>query len=52
MQKQLPRRLNWVDEESENNEDKDKEEQYVLGIDGSGSPPFTMKGKIYKKSFA
>ena len=33
---------------------KDKnedEEQYVLGIDGSGSPPFMMKGKINRKKF-
>ena len=51
-QKQPPRRVNWVEEESENDEDKNEdEEQYVLGIDGSGSPPFMMKGKINRKKF-
>ena len=42
--------MNWVEEESENDEDKNEdEEHYVLGIDGSGSPPFMMKGKINRK---
>ena len=44
--------MNWVEEESENEEDKNEdEEKYVLGIDGSGSPPFMMKGKINRKKF-
>ena len=50
-QKQPPWRVNWVEEESENDEDKKEEEQYVLGIDGSGSPPFMMKGKINRRKF-
>ena len=37
-QKQLPRRVNWVEEEQEDDEDKEDEEQYVLGIDGNESP--------------
>ena len=49
--KQPPRRVNWVAEESEKDEDNHEEEQYVLGIDGSGSPPFMMKGKINRKKF-
>ena len=51
-QKQPPRQLNWVDEESDNDENNNEEEQYVLGIDCSGSPPFMMEGKINKKNFA
>ena len=46
-QKQAPRRVNGVDEESDNQDEK--EEQYVLGIDGGGSPSFMMKGKINRK---
>ena len=48
-QKQAPRRVNWVDEESDNQDEE--EDQYVLGIDGGGSPPFMMKCKINRKKF-
>ena len=50
-QKQPPRRVNSVEEEPEDDEDIEEEEQYVLGIDGNGSPPFMMKGKINRKKF-
>ena len=48
-QKQAPRRETWVDEESVNNDKQEEEEQYVLGIDGWGSPPFMMKCKRNRK---
>ena len=51
-QKQPPRRVNLIEEEEEQKSDEDtSEEQYVLGIDGSGSPPFMMKGKINRNKF-
>ena len=45
-----PRRINWVeaDDEQETTEEQDQE-QYILGIDRGGSPPFMMKGRINKK---
>ena len=49
-QKQPPRRVNWVDDESDKNDEQEKEEQYVLGIDGGESPLFMMKGKINRKT--
>ena len=42
--------MNWVDEESDN-QDEQEGEQYVLGIDVDGSPPFMMKGKVKRKKF-
>ena len=51
-QKQPLRRVNLVAEEEQKQSDDDSsEEQYVLGIDGSGSPPFMMKGRINRKKF-
>ena len=49
--KQQPRRVNWVDEETEDEEEIEEEEQYMLGIDAGGSPPFMMRGKINRKKF-
>ena len=49
-QKQALRRVNWVDEESDN-QVEEEEGQYVLGIDCGGSPPLMMKGKINRKKF-
>ena len=47
-----PRRINWVEADDEQKlTDEQEEEQYVLGIDGGGSPPFMMKGRINKKKF-
>ena len=47
-----PRRTNWVEaEEEQENTDEQEEEQYVLGIDGGGSPPFMTKGKLNRKKF-
>ena len=52
-QKQQPRRVNWNGEEGEEQKSEEEEdtsnEQYVLGIDGSGSPPFLMRGKLNRK---
>ena len=47
------RRVNWIEEEpDEQEEEEDSHEQYVLGIDGSGSPPFMLKGKFNRKNFS
>ena len=43
-QKHPPRRMHWVDEESDNNDEQGNEEQYVPGNAGCGSPPIMMKG--------
>ena len=45
-----PRRVNWVDEESEE-ETSGSEEKAVLSIDGQGTTPFMMKGKLNKNKF-
>ena len=50
-QKQPPRLVNLVDEESDNNAEQEAEEQYVLGIIGGGSPLFMMKSIINRKKF-
>ena len=52
-QKQPLRRVNLVAEEEQKQSDDDdsSDEQYVLGIDGSGSPPFMMKGRINHNKF-
>ena len=44
-----PQRVIWVDEEPLDDKEIEEEEQFVLGIDGSGSPPFMMRGKINRK---
>ena len=51
-QRQLPWSVILVEKE-QNKTDKevDVKEQYVLGIDGSGSPSSMMKGKINRKKF-
>ena len=51
-QKQPPRNVILVAEEEQKQSDDDdsSDEQYVLGIDGSGSPPFMMKGRINRKN--
>ena len=41
-----------MDEEPEDEEEIEEEKQYVLGIDGSGSPPFMMREKINRKNFS
>ena len=43
---QVMRRVNYVDEESEEEESDSNEEQLVLQIDGNGSKPFYMKGTM------
>ena len=49
-----PRRINWVEEESESNEEgsEDSTDKLVLSIEGAGEAPFTMKGKINNKKFS
>ena len=50
--KQQPRRVNLVEGEKQDPEDdSSSDEQYVLGIDNGGSPPFLMKGRINRKKF-
>ena len=44
-----PRRINWVEADDEQQITDEQEEQYVLAIDGGGSPPFMMKGRINRK---
>ena len=52
-QKQPPRRVNLVAEEKQQKSDDDdsSDEQYVLGVDRSVSPPFLIKGRINCKKF-
>ena len=45
------RRLNYIDEESEDHESGNNEEQLVLQIDGKGSNPFYMEGTMCRKYF-
>ena len=50
--KQPPQRVNLVEGEKQDSDyDNSSDEQYVLGIDGGGSPPFLMKGRINRKKF-
>ena len=40
------RRVNYIDEESEDEEFDSNEEQLVLQVDGNGSKPFYMEGTM------